>query len=367
MKILFFIDGLRAGGKERRLVELIRALTSNQEIDCELVIMNEEIHYKEVLDTNISIHSLIRGTKKDVTIFQKFYRLCKTTKPDIVHCWDNMTAIYSVPACKLLNIPLINGMITNSPQKWLILNKYWLRAKLTFPFSDYIVSNSKSGMIAYGVSKKNSYIIHNGFDFNRIIDITHRDMVRSQMAIKTKFVVGMVATFSKSKDYGTYFKAAQLLLEQRKDITFLAIGHKTDSIILRSMIEGKNMQYFRFLGTKSDIESYINAMDICVLSTFTEGISNSILEYMALAKPVVATDGGGTNEIVENMKTGFLVKVSDPEDLSGKINMLLQDETLRMSMGANGKKRIQEAFSMEKMLNEYISLYNKIIKAKRNN
>ena len=361
MKILFFIDGLGAGGKERRLVELIKALTKNQEFDCELLIMNDEIHYTEVLDLNIKIHSLIRETKKDFSVFKKFYGLCKSINPDVVHCWDNMTAIYSVPVCKLLHIPLINGMITNSPGKWRILNKYWLRGKLTFPFSDYIVSNSKSGISAYGVSKRKSFVIYNGFNFNRICTLINKEIILSQIAVETKYVIGMVASFSKTKDYKTYFSAAQLLLETRKDITFLAIGHKTDSLKMQSLIQEKYMPHFRLLGTKSDIESYINAMDICVLSTFREGISNSILEYMALAKPVVATDGGGTNEIVADMKTGFLVKVSDPEDLSNKINMLLHDENLRTIMGNDGKKRIQEVFSMEKMLTEYISLYNKII------
>ena len=53
-------------------------------------------------------------------------------------------------------------------------------------------------------------------------------------------------------------------------------------------------------------------MDICLLSTFTEGISNSIMEYMALGKPVIATDGGGTKEIVDDGETGFLIGQSDP-------------------------------------------------------
>ena len=70
------------------------------------------------------------------------------------------------------------------------------------------------------------------------------------------------------------------------------------------------------LGIRSGIESLISAMDICVLSTFTEGISNSILEYMALEKPVIATAGGGTNEIVIDNKTGFLIKQSNPEELA---------------------------------------------------
>ena len=236
-----------------------------------------------------------------------------------------------------------------------------LRSKLTFPFSNYIVGNSKAGILAYRAPSERSYIIHNGFDFNRINNIIEKKIILKELNIKTKFVVGMVASFSKAKDYKTFLSAAQTILKQRTDVTFVAIGYQTDSIIIKSLIETKWSQYFKFLGIKTDIESYINAMDICVLSTFSEGISNSILEYMALGKPVVATEGGGTNEILIDNQTGFLVKTSDSKDLSEKIQMLLQNENLRINMGNSGKKCIQEKFSIDKMTNKYISLYKEVI------
>ena len=77
-------------------------------IEFELVVMSNEIHYKEVFNWGIKIHYLIRKTKKDLSVFNKFYKICKQYNPDIVHCWDSMTAIYTIPACKLLNIKLVN-------------------------------------------------------------------------------------------------------------------------------------------------------------------------------------------------------------------------------------------------------------------
>jgi len=360
MKILFLIDCLSSGGKERRLTELMKALRSNQDIGFELVTMSEDVHYKEVLTLNVPIHFIVRKTKKDFSIFSKLYKLCLNYKPDVVHCWDSMTAIYSAPVCKLLHIPLINGMVIDSPQKQNIFNKYWLRAKLTFPFSDYIVGNSKAGITAYNAPLKKSIIIPNGFNFNRISNITAKSKMLEQLNVKTGFVIGMVASFTIYKDYKTYFKAAQLILDKRKDITFLAIGSFTDSTLAKSLIDEKNQKYFRLLGNKSDIESYVNIMDICVLSTFTEGISNSILEYMALGKPVIATSGGGTKELIENNKTGFLVEVANHEELATKIELLLQDEDLRRNMGLAGKERIENVFSIHTMLNKYIEIYKQI-------
>lgn len=360
MKILLYIDCLAAGGKERRFVELIKSLRFQEEIDFEILVMSHDIHYKEILNLNFKIHYLIRKTKKDPAIFFRLYKLCKTIRPDAIHCWESMTAVYSAPICKLLNIPLINGMIIDAPRKS-FFNSNFFRATLVFPFSKIIVSNSFAGIKAYGATNRRNIVIHNGFNFNRLTKVADKEKIRAQLEIKTKYVVGMVATFSKNKDYKTYFNAAQILLSQRQDITFLAIGNRTDSFFARSLIKTNNLKHFRLLGKKTEIESYISIMDVCVLSTFTEGISNSILEYMAMAKPVIATDGGGTNEIVVDNKTGFLVKVSDEKDTSDKIQFLLNDEDLRITMGKEGKLRIKEDFSMEKMMNEYILLYRNIL------
>ncbi len=180
MRILFFTDTLDVGGKERRLTELIKALILHKEIDFELVVMSKDIHYKEILDLGIKIHYITRKTRHDVSVFYRFYKLCRSYKPDFVHCWDSMTAIYLVPACKLLHIKLINGMVVDSPVKQNISNKYYLRAKLTFPFSDVIIGNSKAGLLAYKAPENKSIVIHNGFAFSRTKNLISKEDIRKE-------------------------------------------------------------------------------------------------------------------------------------------------------------------------------------------
>jgi glycosyltransferase involved in cell wall biosynthesis len=362
MRILFFIDAFSAGGKERRLVELMKELKRRPDIEFELVVMSKNIQYAEVFDLNITIHYLLRKTKKDVSIFYKIYKLCKNYKPDIVHCWDSMTAVYLAPVSKLLRIKFVNGMVVDAPQKTNVLNRNWFRARLTFPFSNIIIGNSKAGLQAYKAPLRKSICIHNGFNFDRTKGIADPDTIRKELNINTKYVVGMVASFSIYKDYKTYFSAAQLLLKQRNDITFLAIGTDTDSDSCIALAGDQYKDNFRLMGKKTGIESFISMMDICVLSTFTEGISNSILEYMSIGKPVIATEGGGTNEIVENKKTGFLVQVSNPDELAEKIEILLNDESLRKSMGLAGQKRVKEFFSIDRMVNDFVLNYTALKK-----
>jgi glycosyltransferase involved in cell wall biosynthesis len=361
LKILFVIDTMTAGGKERRLTELMKSLKLKPDVQFELALTTNDFHYKEVYDLGINIHFFIRKSRKDLGVLRSFYRLCKNFKPDIVHCWDTMTAVYITPICKLLNIKLVNGMIVDAPKKQGFFFTPFLRGRLTFPFANIIIGNSRAGLIAYNAPLKKSIVIHNGFDFKRADDILPQRSVRELLNIKTEYIVGMVATFFELKDYPTYYEAAQIVLNKRRDVTFLAIGKKTDSTQSKNYISEKNTDHFRLLGKRSDIESIINIIDIGVLSTFTEGVSNSILEYMALGKPVIATDGGGTNEIVEDQKTGFLIRQSDPVELSEKIDMLLNDKQLRLEMGRCGKERIHKFFSIDVMTSKYYSAYQRLL------
>ncbi len=249
---------MTAGGKERRLTELMKSLKSKPDIRFELALMTHDIHYKEVLELGIGIHYFIRKRKKDPGVFRGFYSLCRNYEPDIVHCWDTMTAVYITPICKLLNIKLVNGMVVDSPQKQNIFFQPYLRARLTFPFADVIIGNSNAGLKSYKAPPKKSITIHNGFDFERIRNITPEAIIKKQLNITSKYVVGMVATFSEYKDYPTYFHAAHKVLLKRDDITFLAIGKDTDSTLSKSYIEGSDLDHFRLIGKQSDIESFIN-------------------------------------------------------------------------------------------------------------
>jgi len=362
MKILFFINTMGPGGKERRLAELLKSLKQYDNIESELVIMSKDILYKEVTELGIKIHFLIRKIRFDISAFYRFSQICRNFRPDVVHCWDSMTALYSVPACRFQGIHFVNGMVTNATQRQNIFNKHWLRARLTFPLSDCIVGNSRAGLKSYQAPESKSYVIYNGFNRERLNNLIPGDVIRDQLKINTKYIVGMVATFSGNKDYKTYYKAAQLILNKRKDVTFLAIGNNTDSDQSIGLINKKFSEYFRLTGKISGVESYINVMDICVLITFTEGISNSIMEYMALGKPVIATDGGGTKEIVEDNDTGFLINTSDYEGLAKRINQLLEDQDLRLKMGKAGEKRISERFSINEMAGKYMDIYKNFCK-----
>jgi len=367
MRILFFIDSYVAGGKERRLTELMKMLKQHPGIEFELVVMSQEIHYKEVFDLGIRIHYMIRKTRKDPGIFSRVYSLCREYKPGIVHCWDSMTAVYLVPACLLLRIPLVNGMVTDTPVDRSIKNKHWLRGKLTFPFSSLIVGNSLAGLKGYGAPARKSSCIYNGIDLRRFNNLQENDKIRKEYfgeESSSLLIVGMVAAFEERKDYRTVIEAAINLVNLNPDIRFMLVGGGSMLKDTRAKIPQELESKVICTGKKNNVESIIQLFDIGLLITNAmvhgEGISNSIIEYMALSKPVIATRGGGTDELVIDGYNGHLIAPGDSNELARIIVELLSDEKKRAEMGARGRQMILEKFSLEMMTEKYILEYQKL-------
>lgn len=368
MKILFVIDTLGSGGKERRMTELLKVLKTDCRFEFELVVMSRDIHYREVLDLGINIHYIIRHTKKDLSIFGKLYRVCSTYRPQIVHCWESMTAVYCAPVCKILKIKLVNGMVIDTPVRQNIFNKNWLRARLTFPLSSVVVGNSRAGLLAYHAPVERSACVYNGINMSRFELLKEPSLVMKEILGEHNanfFIAGMVAAFEDRKDYATLLKAAIPLCEKHSNLRFILVGEGVNADLVKSKVPLRLSSRILFTGKRTDVEAIINIFNLGILLTDTkvhgEGISNSIIEYMALAKPVIATRCGGTGEIINNDETGFLINPFDSEDLAAKIEMLLSDPQMCQKMGLAGQNRIKTEFSINYMVRQYTDLYLKLM------
>lgn len=367
MKILFFIDNLQSGGKERRFTELLKGLKRNSNIELSVVVMNKDVHYKEIFELGIKIQYLIRKTSKDLSVFRKFYQICKMEKPNIVHCWDDMTAVISVPTCRMLRIKLVNGMVIDTPIIRNFRNKSWLRAKLTFPFSSKIIGNSKAGLAAYGAPRNKSLCIYNGMDFNRFKNLKDSKILSEEILggrLFEDFIVGMVAGFDERKDHKTLIKGAIKLLSTNEKLRFILVGSGKDFDKIKESVPDKFQNKIIFPGRRSDVESIVNLFDIGVLLTNShnhgEGVSNSLIEYMASGKPVIATKGGGTDEVVKHEENGFLIENGDSSQFINCVEKLLNNKEMRTEFGKKSAEIAMKNFDLSTMTKNYITLYNSL-------
>lgn len=361
-RILFFIESLRSGGKERRLVELLSFLKTHTNYSCHVVMMFPQIDYPQFLKLEIPYTVLERkGLKKDPSVFFRFYKVCKSTRPDIIHTWGSMVSFYALPSKLLFRLPFVNSQISDVPLKrskfsfesFINLFNFWL--------SDVITANSAAGLRAYGLSSKKTSVIRNGINFNRALAVTNKNEVRLKYGINTKYAVVMVANYSGFKKNQLFVDVANYTVDKRNDVSFISIGGGDMNLFNRVKASIKHPDRVLLAGKTETVEEVVQACDIGVLFTNGEGISNAILEYMLLKKPVIAHAYGGTEELITHNKTGVLLNNDNVSEISGIILQLLDNESERNRLAEAAFQTLQKEFSVEKMGQSFDSVYNQLL------
>jgi len=366
IKILFFIGSLNSGGKERRLLELMTYLNKADRYTLILVTKQSEVMFDNFFDLKVEWISL-KSKKLNLGSFLEFFRIANKVSPDFIHTWGNKQTLIALPFKFLKkNSKLVNSQITSAPP-----SLSWgenLISQINFRFSDCILSNSYAGIEAYLPPTEKSKVIYNGLNLKRFENLPQKKEIREKYGILSKYAVIMVATYSKNKDYERFFLVGRALTKLRDDTTFLGIGfyENTDSYFQKALeISDGNPLLKPMPGTK-EVEALVNACDIGCLFSNTEvhgeGISNAIIEYMALGKPVIANDAGGTKEIVRDQWNGYLIQKESPEQIAEKISFLLDSPLLMQTMGARSKEKILEDFTLDRMGKEFENVYQSLSK-----
>ncbi len=370
MKILMVIDSLDKGGKERRMLELVKGLiTRNEGFDIYLVSLTDRVEYNYVYELPIRFEIIKRKYKKDFSIPFKLKKIISGFKPDIIHSWSTMASVYLSVSNLFSRIPLINAVLADAPWKLNLFNKHYFRVKITTPFSDLFVANSNAGIISYRTPKTRSVCIYNGIDFSRFENLPVKKDVKTELLGEDedkKFVVAMVATFSEKKDFETLLGSAIKLCMNNTDYVFLLIGsgHTMEKLKDRVPKHILNKRQIIFMGKRNDVESLLQIIDVGVLMTNAqlhgEGISNSIIEYMASGKPVIASRGGGTDEVVKDDFNGYLIDPGSEEQLTGRIQDFYADRERMRTMGDNARQYALDHFALGDKTEEYIDVYRKL-------
>lgn len=364
MTILFVADNIGIGGKERRMSELIKSLSGLVSYNIILISLTQtEFVYEYLYTFPITIIESKRRFRFSLSPFFMIRNAIKKYKPDVVHSWSSMGSIFMLPMLFSRKFKFVNGIISDAPMNVHWYQKSYLRGMLTYPFSDVIISNSMAGIKSYRAPVRKTICIYNGIDPNRFKNLPEIKKVKQDNGIAHfGYIVGMVGAFHRRKDFDTFVKAAKIIININKDICFLLIGEGKTRPRIKKKLSEMDKQNIFFLGRRSDVESLMQVFNIGVLCTnlkfHGEGISNSIIEYMSLKKPVIATEGGGTGEVIVNGENGYLIADKDVQSLVKKILYLFHNPAIEKRMGEMAAATIQKKFLLDRMTKEYISVYN---------
>ncbi|THU39358.1 glycosyltransferase family 4 protein [Niastella caeni] len=375
INLLFFIGSFKGGGKERRLIELLSYLAAKDCYELMVVVTDPIIDFPAFYDLKITYHIIPKKwNRNDLTVFYKFYQICRQFKPDIIHTWGRVQSFYALPAVIGLRIPLVNGQITSAPPSAARLSLKRMIDRINFSFSTVILSNSRAGVTAYKPPQKKIKVIYNGISLHRFDNLPAPEQVRSKYGITTPFSVVMVASFSSNKNYELFFRIAEKVTSVRDDITFIAVGDscngKPAAVKLYGKLADRNPR-IKLTGRISDVEAVINSCTLGVLfsnsAVHGEGISNAIIEYMSLGRPVMANDAGGTKEIVYNNVNGYLVTRQTDDEIAGLITSLIDDPEKCKAFGKAGRKIIEACFLIDKMGKDFEETYQDILEGRLKN
>lgn len=235
-------------------------------------------------------------------------------------------------------------------------------------FAQIAVANSSAGqrlLMDRGYRLEKTMVIYNGLNLARLeVNPVQAAKIRAEKGLKSGDpVVGISAWINPTKGHFTFLKSARIIHERRPEVRFAVLGDgilRPDLEVMAKKL--KLTEQVIFLGAHQDVGNYLSLFDVSVLSSVDhEGCSNSILEAMALGKPVVATDVGGNRELVIPGENGLLVPPGEPVALAQAILSLLDDPERARQMGEKGRARVLSQFNQEQMVAYYQELWLELL------
>lgn len=361
INILHVTLSLDIGGLEVLLVELLQKIDKDK-YNLSVCALQKEGQLKAELERQgIPVYTIPKKEGIDYFLPFKLKALIKQIKTDIVHTHNSTPWIYSAAAVSLLNSKtrLIHTKHSNLDEdKTRLQNAERFASKIT----EYIIADSRSVM-DFMVQKQNIpqnkiRLIYNGIDVDKYKVPVHQ----KQDNIKR---IGIVARLVPVKDHKSLLEGFTLLRQRMPDVELVIIGdgplkEELTAQAARMQIDSR----VKFLGSRRDIPELLSQLDIFVLCSTDEGMPISLLEAMSAGLPVVATRVGGIKEIVAENKTGLLIPPQNPRALADAIHEILTDAPLARLMSQEAVVAVAERFSIKKMVQGYVSLYDSLYGAK---
>lgn len=368
MKIIFLLDQLNFAGAQKRAVNLARGLDADR-FDVHIVCLQGGGPLQSAIEeaglalTILDFHPSPWRIRNLRSLFD-LTRLLWRERPQAVHTFSYWCGHYGTVAGRLAGVPaIITGRVCLydlKPQGRIAR----LLERLLNPLASVVVTISeavRSDTIEIeGVPPSKVDLVYNGVAIGDLPAPESARAIRAELDLEPgQPAIVMVANFFGYKRHDTLIRAARKVLDQFPDARFLLIGRLAEEFeSLKSMTEELGMvDAFRWLGARNDIRSVLAISTIGVLCSESEAMSNSVLEYMDAALPVVATNVGGNPEMVVDGETGWLFPVGDDEALANRLIQLIGDPESARACGMAGRERVRANFSLDRMVAGYARVY----------
>jgi len=361
------VNNLDAGGLEKIAISLHNGI-QNQEINSFLICLDGPGSLYPQVEKNACNHLILEKpansffSKFPIFNLLRFRRFITSNKINVIHAHNWAALIYSVTATKgLSRKPKIVFSEHNQINRATIKEKTRFLKYLQCANSKLMVSKNLQDIYikTYGISLKTE-VMYNGIDGKRFNPETIGTPSRSELLPVSSgdFVIGTAVVLSEQKGLKYFIEAAANVCAITSDVKFIIAGDGPLREELEALAEslGLSKRLF-FIGYQSEIPLIVSCYDVYLMTSLWEGLPLSLIEALALGKPVVATDVGGNAEVVLDKENGFIVPPMAVDKITEALTEMVNNRHNLTQYKSRNVERFTSTFSLEKMLEQHVSIY----------
>ena len=363
IKLVLLIPTLDHSGAEKQFSLLATRLPRN-EFDVHAVTLTRGGPYESMIrSAGVRLTNLNKRMKFDPLALWRLRSLLEAERPDILHSWIFAANAYGRLIAGKRGRPRV-VVSERCVDSWKSPWQLWLDRK-QIGRTTRLVGNSQSVTAFYrslGVPPEKLAVIPNAVEVPSG-PRADRDQALAEFEIPPgSRVVGFAGRLARQKRVHDIVWAMQLLKQLTDRVYLMLIGDGPERSSLTDLARHMGCEHLvRFVGHRDDAARLIGLFNVFWLASDFEGMSNSIMEAMAAAVPVVASDIPPNRELVVDGQTGFLVKVGDSVGIAQFTDRILADPALAQRLGATGRERMQTNFSVERMVSLHAELYRQVL------
>jgi glycosyltransferase involved in cell wall biosynthesis len=305
--------------------------------------------------------------KNDLKTIWELYKIIKREKPDIVHTHTAKAGLAGRVAARLAGVKQIyhtfHGHVFHSYFGSLKTKLFIIIEKTLAFFTEKIVvisEKQKQELLAYGIApEKKLEVIPLGFELDKLLAVPEQNFIRKKynFSIKDK-LVGIVGRLVPIKNHEYFLEIASKVITVRDDVKFLIIGDGDKRAELQRKISELGLtDNVIITGFISPAGNIYPDLDIVVLTSFNEGTPVTLIEALAFAKPVLATDVGGVSDVLQAGRNGCLELLNDSSKFSIDLLAALDNSEELRKKAQQGSEYIKQYYSIERLTGNINSLY----------
>lgn len=371
IKVCHVVNGDLWGGAETQVSTLLTGLAERPGFSVSAILFNRGRLEQQLRKVGIDVQVFPERQWSNLKIMRNLLTYFRESSCHIVHVHKYKDTILGSLAARVTRVPYIVRTVHGLTEAYtgfqsVKVGLYRAIEHVVFTcFMDRLIAVSKTIHESLAREYGGSHVVHiyNGVEIGRLRPVRPRAEVREMVQVSSgEALIGTVGRLSPVKGQVHLLKAMRRLLDQGRKVRLVFVGdgplrQHLEEVARKLQIVGN----VSFLGQRDDTYDLMQAMDVLVLPSLSEGIPLVVLEAMVIGVPVLASRVGGIPEIIEEGTTGMLIEARNEEELADRCGVLLDHADVAAQIVKNARQRVETQFSSEVMVERTVCLYRSLV------